>query len=62
MISYVMPRGTGIIFRHNDAVPVSVWVGRYRLVAEFDEVELAQAVCRDLNRSLAKRIRKQVRR
>jgi hypothetical protein len=53
MISYVIPRDTGIIFRHDDAVPVTVWVGRFTFIAEFDEIETAQAICAELNRSLA---------
>lgn len=52
MISYVVPRNTGIIFRLDDSVPVSTWVGRYRLIAEFDDPATALAVCADLNRSL----------
>jgi hypothetical protein len=52
MIRYVIPRGTGIIFRLNGRVPVSTWIGRYTFIAEFEDLVLAAAVCADLNRSL----------
>ena len=52
MISYVIPYKTGIIIRHDDAVPIEVWSGRNTFIAEFDEIETAQAICVDLNRTL----------